>query len=111
MSKIIRYRGDTTPIDITVKDPKTKKEVDITGATFLLTVNSLENPPDDTTQLFQSTGTIVDDPVNGQVTFPIDAPAGDQTPADYYYDIQMTSPSGVKTIVKDVYKVIQDVTK
>ena len=50
------YRGDSYPLTLTVKDKATKLAIDLTGMTLLLSVNSEQNPADDTNQLFQVSG-------------------------------------------------------
>ncbi len=111
MTTIInRYRGDTVPDEITVKQPDGSPQ-DLTSYSFLLTVNSVKNPPDDTTQLFQVVGTIIDAP-NGVVEFAPNSTQANQTPGKYYFDIQAITPTGRKhTISAGIYRFKQDVTK
>lgn len=107
---LTRYRGDTYPDEITVTD-ETGSAVDITGYTFLLTVNTERSPTSIATQVFQLTGTIVD-AAAGQVNFAPSAMQADQTPAKYYFDIQMTTTTPhIKTIAKGTYTFTQDITK
>ena len=109
MNKLTRYRGDTSPDQFTVR--KDGVVVDITGCTFKMTVNSEKDPTDTTAQLFTVDGTIVS-AVNGQVDFSPDATQADQTPGDYFYDVQMTTGAGViQTIDKGRYRFVQDITK
>lgn len=109
MSEIVRYRGDTYPIEMTVLQDDLP--MDITGCSFTFTVDSRKSPADDTTNLFQLIGTIEGDPVNGVVIFePTD------TDVDYvgkfYYDLQVTDTSLKKrTIAKDRFTLVQDITK
>jgi len=104
-----RKRGDTYPIELTVVDTE-GTPLNVTGATFLLTVDPSESPTDATTNLFQSTGTITS-ALNGQVEFPITAGNADQT-GTYYFDIQMTdSDSIITTLVTGTITWEQDITK
>ena len=107
---ITRFRGDTVPDEFTIKKPDGTAQ-DITGFAFVLTVNSVKNPPDDTTQILQSIGTITD-ATNGVVEFPISTPQADQEPGKYYFDVEATTPTGKKhTILSGAYRFKQDVTK
>lgn len=39
LKKISWYRGDSYPIEITVKDKESEAAIDLTGYTFLMTVD------------------------------------------------------------------------
>ena len=107
---IYRARGDTFPFILTVVDSD-GTAIDITSATFLLTVDLLENPTDASQKLFQVVGAIVV-AASGTVKFTLTEPNSDQTPLTYYYDIQMTdAASKVRTIAKGSWVVSQDITK
>lgn len=102
-------RGDSIPINITVTSSG-GGPVDITGATFLLTVDPSQTPTDAANNEFQSTGTIVE-PLAGTVTFPISTTNSDLL-GEKYYDIQMTDSGGIKsTIGKGKITFVQDITK
>jgi hypothetical protein len=108
MTDINRYRGDTLRIGAVVK--QNKKIMNVTSYTFKLTVNTLEDPPDDTTQLFQSDGVIVD-AVNGKIYFPLTENQVN-TIGNYFFDIQMIDPNGEKkTLDKGQFNLTQDITK
>jgi len=110
MTDIIRYRGDTAADEITVQT-SAGAAVNIAGFTFILTVNSLENPPDNVTELYSIVGAILVEAA-GTVEFVPTAPNADQKPAEYYYDIQMTDGAGrIKTIAKGMYTYTQDISK
>lgn len=103
---IERFRGDTAPDQVTFNQ-------NITGLTFRLTLNTLEDPPDVSTQVLQMVGTITN-PVTGIVEFrPTLVEATGLTPGVYFYDIQVYNAFGVviKTAVKDSYTILQDITK
>lgn len=107
---LCRARGDTFAMQFTVKD-SAGVPINITGATFLMTVDPDSEPADATANLFQLTGTITD-AVNGIVQFQPNATQMDQ-PADiYFYDIQMTdASSAIRTIAKGKFEILGDITK
>jgi hypothetical protein len=110
MTDITRYRGDTAADEITVVN-SAGTAVDITGFTFVMTVSTLENPPDNSSELYNIVG-VLTAPAAGQVEFVPTALNADQKPYDYYYDIQMTDGAGrIKTIAKGKYTYTQDISK
>lgn len=110
MTDIERYRGDTAADEWTITD-SAGVAIDIAGFSFILSVNSLENPPDNTTELYNVSGTITA-ALSGIVEFSPSALNADQKPAVYYYDVQMTDTGGrLKTIDKGKYTYNQDITK
>ena len=107
---ITRVRGDTFPFSFAIKDSD-GNAIDITGYSFILTVDPSDEPPDASNNLFALTGTVTDGP-GGIVQFALTAMQADQTPATYYYDVQMTDTSGnIRTIIKGEWAVQQDITK
>ena len=107
---LTRKRGDTYADLFTLVD-EDAAAVDITGRTYLLTVDPEPNPGDAVNNLFQLTGSIVSAPA-GTVEFAPSAGQSDQTPADYYYDIQQTDAGGkIRTIATGKYSISQDITK
>lgn len=107
--KIERYRGDTAADSITITY-RSGTVIDLTGCTVILTVNSELNPTDTANQVFSLTGTSPD-PTNGIVLFYPDSTQADHVGV-YYYDIQLTDSSGYKrTVAKDTYLFIQDISK
>lgn len=107
---INRKRGDTKSINMTLSD-KSKVAIDLTGYTgFLLSVNTLEEPVDETTQLFQLTGTITD-ALNGKITFPITISDADNF-GEFFWDAQYTDVNSEKhTFMEGSYIMSQDKTK
>lgn len=104
---IKRNRGDTFPFVTTVGGGS----IDITAYTFELTVDPSEAPVDATNNLFTLTGTVTDGP-NGKVQWELDAAESDQTPNEYYHDIEMIDGSSYKrTIAKGSFTFEQDITK
>lgn len=110
--KLERFRGDTKAHLFTVKSSK-GNVIDITGFSFRLTVNTLEDPNVATpgTILFTLTG-VITDATRGEVEFAPTAMEADQTPAVYYYDVEMTDvASRIDTIAKGQYEFTQDISK
>jgi len=111
------YRGDAYPMSLTIKDNSTTPSVaiDLTGYTFLFTVNTEKDPTDETNQLFQIVGVVDPDQVTnkGKVSFtPVIADTATADIATYYYDIELSySASTPRTIKKAKFKIIQDITK
>lgn len=102
-----RSRGDTSADVIYIKVGTTI--VDLVGCTALLTLNTLRNPPDITTQVYQISG--VFDLEEGSISFSPTTEQADRI-GFFYYDIQLTDATGHKqTIVKDAYLYVQDITK
>lgn len=108
---ITRYRGDTAPDQFILVDAN-GAVVDIsTGYSFLLTVDTRAEPSDDSTQLFQLVGTVVSGPA-GKFEFRPNSTQADQAPGKYYFDVQVTDPSGgIKTVDKEKYVFKQDIGK
>ena len=106
------YRGDSYPLELTIKDKTSGLVIDLTGYSFLLTVDTLKEPPDDTTKVFDVIGVLDGDPTTGKVSF---TPTAIQTaidPAGYFYDVQMTDASNnIRTIAKNKWKILQDISK
>lgn len=103
-------RGDTTPWTFTVKD-SAGVVIDITGFSYLMTVDPSDEPTDAVNNLFALTGTLTD-PTNGVVQFELTALQADQTPSVYFFDLQQTDGTGkIRTIAKGEFEFKQDITK
>ena len=112
MSTITMHRGDSFNIVFTLKDAATGLPLNLTGSTFILTVDRKQNPVDSNTRLFTVNGSLDGTPSNGRVTFkPLTTHTA--TAGNYYYDVQMTTAatSQVRTVVKDQFIITQDITK
>jgi|TARA_R110000851_G_scaffold259055_1_gene411547 hypothetical protein len=108
-NEITRFRGDTYPDVLEVKADGTA--LDISGHSFVLTISEFQFPGTGDNNLYQITGSI-ENASAGIVHFsPTDIQA-DQEPKRFFYDIQMIDQSGAKrTIKKDIYTYMQDITK
>ncbi len=104
-------RGDTTPWTLTMKDDATPPVVvDITGFSYLLTVNVLEEPGAADALLFQLTGTVPTG-TDGVVRFQLSAAQADNF-GDFFFDVQQTDgASDDRTVVKGAWEFKQDITK
>ena len=107
---ITMYRGDSYNLDFTITDSSTGLPVSLNGATLKMTVTTIENPPDNTTKLFDVDGVVDADPTTGIVSF---KPTVSNTAAigNYWYDIQLTSGTDVRTVQKAAFNIAQDNTK
>lgn len=102
-------RGDTSPWTFTIKSAGSA--VNITGFSYLLTVDPDVDPTGSGNNLFQLTGAITD-AANGIVQFGLTVGQADQTPAIYHYDLQQTDGSSkLRTIAKGIFEFKQDITK
>ena len=111
MNEIKFYRGDSYPIEIVIwENSREGKLLDITGSTFLLTVSSEQNPKDITNQLFSISGTIINYD-QSRVQFEPSALNTNLKPGEYWYDITMINNLKHRTIVKDRFIILQDITK
>jgi len=112
IGEITWYRGDSYPLELTIKDKSSGLVIDLTGYSFKFTVDSKENPADETTNLFVVDGVLDGDPTTGKISFTPTASNTDLSPKDYYYDVQMTDASNnIRTIAKGRFKITQDITK
>ncbi|MGH3373623.1 MAG: hypothetical protein ACRDP6_02670 [Actinoallomurus sp.] len=103
-------RGDTVRFTFSIKD-SSGAAVDVTGASFLLTVDPSSTPADSANNLFQLSGSITDAP-GGVVQFHMTSVQSDQDPGEYAYDLQMTdSLPSIRTIARGKFTFEQDVTK
>lgn len=110
MSNLTRKRGDTFADRFVITSEETGAVIDISGYTFLLTVDPEKEPVDDSANIFQLTGTIVD-AAAGLVEFAPNATQADQL-GSFYFDAQLTAPSGrIRTFDSGKYKFTQDITK
>lgn len=105
-----RSRGDTFADVFVVKDAITGSPLDLSGCSFLMTVDPSANPENVDNNLFQLAGAVID-AAAGRVEF---APSPVQSDAvgSFYFDIQVTDALGRKRTLKyGSYVLIQDITK
>lgn len=111
MAELERKRGDTYADEFTIESKITKAVIDISsGYAFTLTLDPDKKPADNSNNVYQLTGDIVDGP-NGIVGFSPTAEQADQL-GKFYFDVEMTDPAGkIRTIELDKYTYVQDITK
>ena len=109
-TRIVFYRGDSYSKEFTITDEDTGLPIDINGYTFTMSVDTRENPTDDSTQIFFVAG-LITDASEGKVAFTPSSTDNNQTAQTYYYDIQMVTGTNIRTIIKDKYVITQDITK
>ncbi len=104
-------RGDTDPKSFLITSAVGVVE-DISGWTFILTVNSQQDPADITSQLFAITGVFQTDGTDGLIVFTPAINDTDLTPETYYYDIERRIGGiNIKTLVKATVLIVQDISK
>lgn len=109
-TSITMFRGDSYPIIINVR--QNGVAMDLTDCTFKMTVDSLQNPPDDTTLLFELIGALSATPTDGTVEFTPTTTNTDLDVGKYYYDVEMTDSEGnIRTILKSTFSIQMDITK
>jgi hypothetical protein len=110
--EITKFRGDTKPIAFKLwSDKAAGLALDISSYTFKLTVDPEEEPVDGTNNLFSLDGSITS-AEDGEFQFEPTALQMDITPGEYYYDLQITDPSGyIETQFVKKFTIKQDITK
>ena len=110
MTDIVRKRGDTYADEFELTSELTGLVIDITGYTFLLTIDPEKDPVDNTNNLYQLTGNITD-ATNGLVEF-VPSAANTDVLGRYYFDAQLIGTDGrLRTFDSGKYKFVQDITK
>lgn len=110
MPDITRKRGDTYADVFTLKSAATGLPINVTGYTFVMTLDPDKAPVDSTNNVYQLNGTITDAP-NGVVEFAPTSTQANQV-GTFYYDVQMVDGLGRKrTITGGKYKYEQDISK
>lgn len=107
---ICRRRGDTFPFTVSIS--VAGSALNITGFTgIVMTVDPSEEPADAMNNLFVNTGVISDGP-NGEVTFTLSVDDADQTPGEYFFDMEYVDTGGfIRTFAKGAWVVEQDISK
>ena len=108
--KITLKRGDTYADEFIIKSKTTGLPINITGYTFLMTLDPEKYPATNANNLYQLAGTILD-ATGGRVEFAPSALQADRT-GSFFYDVQMIDGAGRKrTVEHDSYTYTQDITK
>lgn len=97
---VTRRRGETYAEEFRLVDG-TGAPIDITGRSFILTVNALESPTDSDPDLYELTATITDASA-ALYEFPITQIQADSAAADYFFDIKMTYNPGTGNVTRVV---------
>jgi hypothetical protein len=112
--KLVTYRGDSPIFPFHLTNSANPGGIDITGYVFVLTVDSLEEPPETSdpsaTELFSVSG-VLTDAANGKFSFQPTTTDTNQTPGEYYYDISLVNGTEKVTIVKSTFEIKQDIGK
>lgn len=109
-SSLVRKRGDSYPNLLLVKSKATNSPLNLTGCSFLLTVNPSKYPGDSLGNLFQLVG-VLSAPLQGTVSFPVSEEQSNHV-GKWYFDVQMTDGAGlVRTVYSGRYVMQQDITK
>jgi len=87
-------RGDTRTVNLTFLQSDGITPINLAGGTVYFTVNSSDDPTDDTSAAFQKTATSFTDAAKGKHTFTLTHADTDITPGDYWYDAQYTDAVG-----------------
>lgn len=107
---ILRVRGDTKRLIMTLYNPNTGAVQSISGwTTFKLGIDTLSAPPDATTNVATLNGSLLTDGTDGKVSFtvPNTIPIG-----NYFFDAQaVDANSEVYTFARGQFIVEQDRTK
>ena len=109
---ITRRRGDTYADSFTITLRSSGDFANLSGCSFLLTLDTRKDPTDNSTNVYQLVG-VISDPASGVVTF-----APNDTQANkigyFYYDVQMIDQSGKKRTITPYgaqYVYVEDITK
>lgn len=107
---IVTYQGDDDSFILTYSNGGII--ADLTGYSAKMDVRSSRNATDTVASFSSGAGTITIDPTYGKITVPFsNTITAALSPADYVYDLQITSATGaVTTIVSGLFSVMQEVT-
>ncbi len=115
--EICIQRGDTFAWTIRLEDTA-GVAIDLGTNTYVLTTNTDSDPPDNTNEIFQLTGTVLNQTTNtGEIQFQVSAAnwttfdGVTTAPDTVFYDLEENSGSGLRSIAKGDFKVEQDISK
>lgn len=104
-------RGDSPIIRVEVRDDA-GSILDITGHSFVMTVDPSPAPENADNNLFSVSVPAIGDGSTGIVAIQPSSANTNQTPGVYFYDIQMTTTApSIRTILAGKFTIQQDVTK
>ena len=107
---LVRSRGDTYGDEFLIRSAATGLPINLTGCSFLMTLDPEQAPATNTNNVFQLTGSVLD-AATGSVEFAPSAGQADLV-GSYFFDIQMTDAVGRKRTIKyGTYTFKQDITK
>lgn len=106
--EITMYRGDTDIITVTVVDGE-GTAFDLTGYTMRFTVKNKSSDTDSLAKIGPTTATIAS-PLTGIGLIAISETDSDLKDKSYIYDVQITDATHNKTVAKDNFIIIDDVT-
>lgn len=109
---ICRERDDTFPFDL-VLSLVGGGNLDLQAPGVLaFTVNSLEEPPDNSTEIFTNTPVVVEVVAGPIQTVRVTVLAADvATPVEAFYDLQFVNGLSKRTLVKGQWNISQDIGK
>src|SRR5688572_22316142 len=104
-------RGDTRNIDVTFYESDGTTPIDLTGGTVYFTVNSSNDPADDTTAAISKDVTDHTAPTLGTTRITLDpADTEDLTAGTYYYDVQLKdADDNVVSTKSDKFIILADI--
>lgn len=106
-------RGDTRRVSCTFLDDDGVTPLDLTGGTVYFTVNSDEDPDNDTTAVIQkSASSGFTDALNGNHIFTLTHTNTNITPGDYWYDAEFVDSTGAYlSSFRGPFEVQSDITR
>ena len=113
VATITRTRGDTSIFQIIITSDGTAP-IDITGFSYLFTVDPSAAPKDSANNLFQlsvGTGLTISDGPNGIIDVGLSPTQADQIPDVYHHECQQTDTGGlIHTVLRGPYEVEADIS-
>lgn len=108
--KIIIIKRDSYSFPITLEQSN-GEPLDITGYTIFFTVKAMASA-EDSTAIIQKNITEHTDPTEGESLITLTSTDTDQTAGEYWYDVQIKSPSGnITSCEAGKFEILQDITK
>lgn len=109
--KIDIIRGDYRNIEVTFRKSD-GSAYDLTGGTVFFTVNSSQDPSDDTGAEIQKDVSSHSNPTEGKTTISLTSSDTEIDPGTYYYDIQLKDSAGnIVSAEKAKFEITSDITR